>query len=114
MSQFSRKISCTPDLRNLRESPLNGKKQGSGNNQCQADKLLIWVNEAYSALAERKQNFTAEDVNDLFQRRVRCISAPAINRISGTDVRRYLLNRVELSLRSEPKNPGNMTSAMTA
>lgn len=67
MSQFSCKISCSPDLWNPRESRLNGKSREAVVTNVKLDKLLLSINEAYNALLERKQHFTAEDVKNLFQ-----------------------------------------------
>ena len=67
MSQFSCKISCTPDLWNPRESRLNGKSREAVVANAKLDKLLLSVNEAYNSLLERKQTFTAEDIKNLFQ-----------------------------------------------
>lgn len=67
MSQFSCKLSCTPDLWNPRESRLNGKSREAVTANAKLDKLLLSANEAYATLAERKQPFTAEDVKNLFQ-----------------------------------------------
>lgn len=67
MAQFSCKLSCTPDLWNPRESRLNGKSREAVTTNAKLDKLLLSVNEAYAALMERKQPFTAEDVKNLFQ-----------------------------------------------
>lgn len=67
MSQFSCKISCTPELWNPRESRLNGKSRDAVATNAKLDKLLLSVNEAYNTLLERKQPFKAEDVKNLFQ-----------------------------------------------
>lgn len=67
MSQFSCKISCTPELWNPRESRLNGKSHDAVATNAKLDKLLLSINEAYASLLERKQLFTAEDVKNMFQ-----------------------------------------------
>ena len=67
MSQFSCKISCTPDLWNPRESRLNGKSREAVVTNAKLDKLLLSVNEAYVSLLERKQQFTAEDIKNQLQ-----------------------------------------------
>lgn len=67
MSQFSCKLSCTPGLWNPRESRLNGKSREAVVTNAKLDKLLLSINEAYNALLERKQHFTAEDVKNLLQ-----------------------------------------------
>jgi len=67
MSQFSCKLSCTPDLWNPRESRLNGKSREAVVTNVKLDKLLLSINEAYNALLERRQHFTAEEVKNLFQ-----------------------------------------------
>lgn len=67
MSQFSCKISCTPELWNPRESRLNGKSREAVATNAKLNKLLLSINEACSALMDRKQPFRAEDVKNLFQ-----------------------------------------------
>lgn len=67
MSQFSCKISCTPDLWNPRESRLNGKSREAVVTNAKLDKLLLSINEAYNALLDRKQHFSATDIKELFQ-----------------------------------------------
>ena len=67
MSQFSCKISCTPDLWNSRESRLNGKGREAVDTNAKLDKLLLSINDAYNILLERKQPFSAKSVKDLFQ-----------------------------------------------
>ena len=56
MVQFSCKISCTPDLWNPRESRLNGKSNEA-----------VEVNATFDTLVERKMDFDAEAVKNLFQ-----------------------------------------------
>lgn len=67
MSQFSCKLSCTPELWNPRESRLNGKSREAVVTNAKLDKLLLSINEAYNSLLERKQTFTAEDIKNQFQ-----------------------------------------------
>lgn len=67
MSQFSCKISCTPNLWNPRESRLNGKNREAVVTNAKLDKLLLSINEAYNALLDRKQHFSATDIKELFQ-----------------------------------------------
>ena len=67
MAQFSCKISCTPDLWNPRESRLNGKSKEAVEVNAKIDKLLLAVNAAFDNLVERKVDFEATDVKDLFQ-----------------------------------------------
>ncbi|CAK7063966.1 MAG: hypothetical protein PETM_02771 [Petrimonas sp.] len=67
MVQFSCKLSCTPSLWNPRESRLNGKSREAVTANAKLDRLLLAVNEAYHALIEHKQAFTAEDVKNQFQ-----------------------------------------------
>lgn len=67
MAQFSCKISCTPDLWNPRESRLNGKSKEAVEVNAKIDKLLLAVNSAFDNLMERKIDFDATDVKDLFQ-----------------------------------------------
>lgn len=63
MSQFSCKISCSPNLWNPRESRLNGKSREAVVINAKLDKLLLSINEAYNSLLDRKHHFMAEDIN---------------------------------------------------
>ena len=47
MSQFSCKISCTPDLWNPRESRLNGKSKEAVEVNRKIEQLLLSINKAY-------------------------------------------------------------------
>jgi site-specific recombinase XerD len=67
MAQFSCKLSCTPDPWNPRESRLNGKSNEAVETNAKIDKLLLAVNAAFDSLVERKQEFDAEAVKNLFQ-----------------------------------------------
>ncbi len=67
MAQFSCKLSCTPGLWNPRESRLNGKSKEAVETNARIDKLLLAVNAAFDALVERKHDFDAEAVKNLFQ-----------------------------------------------
>jgi len=67
MSQFSCKISCTPDLWNPRESRLNGKSREAVETNAKIDKLLLAVNSAFDSFVERNKPFDATAVKDLFQ-----------------------------------------------
>ena len=67
MAQFSCKLSCTPDLWNSRESRLNGKSREAVETNARIDKLLLAVNTAFDSLMERKTDFDAETVKNLFQ-----------------------------------------------
>lgn len=67
MVQFSCKLSCTPSLWNSRESRLNGKSREAVETNSKLEKLLLSINTAYDSLLERKQQFAAEDVKNLFQ-----------------------------------------------
>lgn len=67
MAQFSCKLSSTPDLWNPRESRLNGKSREAVEVNAKIDKLLLAVNTAFDNLVNRKVDFEAKDVKDLFQ-----------------------------------------------
>lgn len=67
MSQFSCKLSCTPDLWNPRESRLNGKSREAVEINQKIEKLLLAVHSAFDTLVERKKPFIAEMVRDVFQ-----------------------------------------------
>jgi len=67
MSQFSCKLSCTPELWNPRESRLNGKSREAVETNAKIDKLLLAVNSAFDSLVERNKPFDAESVKEKFQ-----------------------------------------------
>ncbi|MDC1840196.1 tyrosine-type recombinase/integrase [Bacteroides uniformis] len=67
MAQFGCKLSCTPELWNPRESRLNGKSKEAVETNAKIDKLMLAVNTAFDHLVERKIDFDAADVKDLFQ-----------------------------------------------
>lgn len=67
MAQFSCKLSCTPELWNPRESRLNGKSREAVEINAKIEKLLLAVNSAFNTLMERKTDFDATAVKDLFQ-----------------------------------------------
>ena len=67
MAQFGCKLSCTPELWNPRESRLNGKSKEAVEINAKIEKLLLAVNTAFDSLVERKVDFDATDVKDLFQ-----------------------------------------------
>ena len=67
MAQFSCKLSCTPKLWNPRESRLDGKSKEAVEVNAKIDKLLLAINSAYESLVERKTDFDAKAIKDLFQ-----------------------------------------------
>ena len=67
MAQFSCKLSCTPELWNARESRLNGKSREAVEVNAKIEKLLLAVNSAFNTLMERKTDFDATAVKDMFQ-----------------------------------------------
>jgi len=67
MVQFSCKLSCTPNLWNPRESRLNGKSNEAVETNAKLDKLLLSIHTAFDTLVERKTDFDAESVKNLFQ-----------------------------------------------
>ena len=67
MVQFSCKISCTPDLWNPRESRLKGKSHEAVETNAKLDKLLLSIHSAFDTLVDRKADFDAEAVKNLFQ-----------------------------------------------
>ena len=67
MAQFSCKLSCTPKLWNPRESRLNGKSKEAVDINAKIDRLLLSVNSAFDSLVERKIDFDATAVKELFQ-----------------------------------------------
>ena len=66
MAQFSCKLSCTPELWNPRESRLNGKSKEAVDINAKIDRLLLSVNSAFDSLVERKIDFEATAVKELF------------------------------------------------
>ena len=67
MAQFGCKLSCTPELWNPRESRLNGKNKEAVEINAKIEKLLLAVNNAFDNLVNRKVDFDATDVKNLFQ-----------------------------------------------
>ena len=67
MAQFGCKLSCTPKLWNPRESRLDGKSKEAVEVNAKIDKLLLAINSAYESLVERKTDFDAKVIKDLFQ-----------------------------------------------
>lgn len=67
MAQFSCKLSCTPGLWNPRESRLNGKSREAVETNEKIEKLLVAIHSALNSLMERKRDFDATAVRDLFQ-----------------------------------------------
>jgi len=67
MVQFSCKISCTSDLWNPRESRLKGKSHEAVETNAKLDKLMLSIHTAFDTLVERKADFDAEAVKNLFQ-----------------------------------------------
>lgn len=67
IAQFSCKLSCTPELWNPRESRLNGKSREAVEVNAKIEKLLLAVNSAFDTLMERKTDFDATAVKDMFQ-----------------------------------------------
>lgn len=67
MVQFSCKISCTSDLWNPRESRLKGKSHEAVETNAKLDKLMLSIHTAFDTLVERKVDFDAEGVKNLFQ-----------------------------------------------
>jgi site-specific recombinase XerD len=67
MAQFSCKLSCTPGLWNARESRLNGKSREAVETNEKIEKLLLAVHSAFNSLMERKKDFDAAAVREMFQ-----------------------------------------------
>ncbi|MGF0074585.1 phage integrase SAM-like domain-containing protein [Parabacteroides distasonis] len=67
MAQFSCKLSCTPGLWNARESRLNGKSREAVETNEKIERLLLAVHSAFNSLMERKKDFDATAVRDMFQ-----------------------------------------------
>lgn len=67
MAQFSCKLSCTPGVWNARESRLNGKSREAVETNEKIEKLLLAVHSAFNSLMERKKDFDAAAVREMFQ-----------------------------------------------
>ena len=67
MAQFSCKLSCTPGLWNARESRLNGKSREAVETNEKIERLLLAVHSAFNSLMERKKDFDAAAVREMFQ-----------------------------------------------
>lgn len=67
MAQFSTKLSCRPQLRNTRESRLNGKSREAVVTNEKLEQLLVSIQRAYERLCERGADFTASDIKEEVQ-----------------------------------------------
>lgn len=67
VAQFSTKLSCTPKLWNVRENRLEGKSREAVETNAKIEKLLLAIHAAFNELQERKRDFGAADVRNLFQ-----------------------------------------------
>ena len=67
MAQFSCKLSCTPGLWPARERRLNGKSRKAVETNEKIERLLLAVHSAFNSLMERKRDFDAAAVRDMFQ-----------------------------------------------
>ena len=67
MAQLGYKLSCTPKLWNQRESRLDGKSKEAVEVNAKIDKPLLAIHSADESLVERKTDFDAKSIKDLFQ-----------------------------------------------
>ena len=67
VAQFSCKLNCSEKLWNPRESRLNGKSKEAVETNAKIDRLLVSIHKAFDILAERKTDFDAVSVKNLFQ-----------------------------------------------
>ena len=67
IAQFSCKLSCNPDLWNLRESRMDGKSREAVEINGKLENLLLSVQSAYQSLLSKGCPFDAADVKELFQ-----------------------------------------------
>ena len=67
VAQFSTKLACTPKLWNVRENRLEGKSREAVETNAKIEKLLLAIHAAFNELQERKHDFAAADVRNLFQ-----------------------------------------------
>ncbi|WP_314960903.1 tyrosine-type recombinase/integrase [Prevotella pallens] len=65
--QFSCKLSCNPDLWNLRESRMDGKSREAVEVNGRLENLLLSIQSAYQSLLTSGCPFDAADVKELFQ-----------------------------------------------
>ena len=62
MAQFSRKLSCTPNLWNPRSGRLDGKSREAVEVNTKIDKMLLNINSACDNLLKRNANFTVQSI----------------------------------------------------
>ena len=62
MAQFSRKLSCTPNLWNPRSGRLDGKSREALEVNTKIDKMLLNINSACDNLLKRNANFTVQSI----------------------------------------------------
>lgn len=67
VAQFSCKLNCSEKLWNPRESRLNGKSKEAVETNAKIDRLLVSIHKAFDTLVERKTDFDAVSVKNLFQ-----------------------------------------------
>ncbi|MFR9527548.1 MAG: site-specific integrase [Rikenellaceae bacterium] len=67
VAQFSCKISCSEKLWDARASRLSGKSNVAVETNRKIDSLLLSINEAYNALLDNNQPFSADDVKNRIQ-----------------------------------------------
>ena len=65
--QFSCKLNCSEKLWNPRESRLNGKSKEAVETNAKIARLLVSIHKAFDTLVERKTDFDAVSVKNLFQ-----------------------------------------------
>ena len=100
MAQFSRKLSCTPNLWNPRSGRLEGKSREAVEVNAKIDKLLLNINSAYDNLLKRNVDFTAQSIKELMQGSVGCqvTLMDMMNRLYADMEKRIGIDRVEGSL----------------
>ena len=67
MAQFSSKLSCNPELWNVRESRVNGKSREALITNEKLEQLLVSIQSTYQRLCERGIDFTASDIKGEIQ-----------------------------------------------
>ena len=92
VAQFSCKLSCNPELWNLRESRVDGKSREAVEINGRLESLLLSVQSAYQALLSKGCPFDATDVKELFQ--------------GSVQTRCMLIERLDILIREKKEHIG--------
>ena len=92
IAQFSCKLSCDPNLWNLRESRMDGKSREAVETNGKLENLLLSVQSAYQSLLSKGLPFDATDVKEQFQ--------------GSAQTRCMLIERLDMLIRDKENHVG--------